>query len=198
MPNPDRIRRVRPWFGCRTHIVRIHTNKILYVKASTTASTRGSPSKLAGSPARTGGRATDPGGSALRRVSEDLRLPIIEQWQHRCAGGTVSNPFGYLMTLIQRAVQGKFNASWAPEEPAERTIPATERPSRARHHQAPQRLNSTKFKCGVIPGQGARSSAGSRTSFGPGTDRACHPSGVMSHEILTVEQGDFPLGRRRR
>ncbi|MEB5074304.1 hypothetical protein RXR48_28135, partial [Pseudomonas aeruginosa] len=69
--------------------------------------------------------------SALRRVSEDLRLPIIEQWQHRCAGGTVSNPFGYLMTLIQRAVQGKFNASWAPEEPAERTIPATERPSRA-------------------------------------------------------------------
>ncbi|MCO3455991.1 hypothetical protein FA182_30930 [Pseudomonas aeruginosa] len=69
--------------------------------------------------------------SALRRVSEDLRLPIIEQWQHRCAGGTVSNPFGYLMTLIQRAVQGKFNASWAPEEPAERTIPATERPIRA-------------------------------------------------------------------
>ncbi|EPB7051935.1 STY4528 family pathogenicity island replication protein [Pseudomonas aeruginosa] len=69
--------------------------------------------------------------SALRRVSEDLRLPIIEQWQHRCAGGTVGNPFGYLMTLIQRAVQGKFNASWAPEEPAERTIPAAERPSRA-------------------------------------------------------------------
>ncbi len=69
--------------------------------------------------------------SALRRVSEDLRLPIIEQWQHRCAGGTVSNPFGYLMTLIQRAVQGKFNASWAPEEPAERAIPAAERPSRA-------------------------------------------------------------------
>ncbi|WP_073669723.1 STY4528 family pathogenicity island replication protein [Pseudomonas aeruginosa] len=69
--------------------------------------------------------------SALRRVSEDLRLPIIEQWQHRCASGTVGNPFGYLMTLIQRAVQGKFNASWAPEEPAERTIPAAERPSRA-------------------------------------------------------------------
>lgn len=69
--------------------------------------------------------------SALRRVSEDLRLPIIEQWQHRCASGTVSNPFGYLMTLIQRAVQGKFNASWAPEEPAERAIPAAERPSRA-------------------------------------------------------------------
>lgn len=69
--------------------------------------------------------------SALRRVSEDLRLPIIEQWQHRCAGGTVGNPFGYLMTLIQRAVQGKFNASWAPEEPAERTIPVAERPSRA-------------------------------------------------------------------
>ncbi|HHM8096187.1 TPA: hypothetical protein ACRN3E_006675, partial [Pseudomonas aeruginosa] len=69
--------------------------------------------------------------SALRRVSEDLRLPIIEQWQHRCAGGTVGNPFGYLMTLIQRAVQGKFNASWAPEEPAERTIPAAERPIRA-------------------------------------------------------------------
>ncbi|PCC84165.1 hypothetical protein COK51_33825, partial [Pseudomonas aeruginosa] len=54
--------------------------------------------------------------SALRRVSEDLRLPIIEQWRHRCAGGTV---------------QGKFNASWAPEEPAERTILATERPIRA-------------------------------------------------------------------
>ncbi|WP_305827983.1 STY4528 family pathogenicity island replication protein, partial [Pseudomonas aeruginosa] len=35
--------------------------------------------------------------SALRRVSEDLRQPIIEQWQHRCAGGTVGNPFGYLM-----------------------------------------------------------------------------------------------------
>ncbi|MET1226034.1 STY4528 family pathogenicity island replication protein, partial [Pseudomonas aeruginosa] len=69
--------------------------------------------------------------SALRRVSEELRLPIIEQWRHRCAGGTVGNPFGYLMTLIQRAVQGKFNASWAPEEPAERTIPAAERPSRA-------------------------------------------------------------------
>ncbi|MER0695218.1 STY4528 family pathogenicity island replication protein, partial [Pseudomonas aeruginosa] len=69
--------------------------------------------------------------SALRRVSEDLRLPIIEQWRHRCAGGTVGNPFGYLMTLIQRAVQGKFNASWAPEEPAERTILATERPIRA-------------------------------------------------------------------
>ncbi|MFW3066372.1 hypothetical protein ACNQJY_33525, partial [Pseudomonas aeruginosa] len=47
------------------------------------------------------------------------------------AGGTVGNPFGYLMTLIQRAVQGKFNASWAPEEPAERTILATERPIRA-------------------------------------------------------------------
>ncbi|RTB35638.1 hypothetical protein EJ601_07440, partial [Pseudomonas aeruginosa] len=51
--------------------------------------------------------------------------------RHRCAGGTVGNPFGYLMTLIQRAVQGKFNASWAPEEPAERTIPAAERPIRA-------------------------------------------------------------------
>ncbi|WP_440819718.1 STY4528 family pathogenicity island replication protein [Pseudomonas aeruginosa] len=69
--------------------------------------------------------------SALRRVSEELRLPIIEQWRHRCSGGTVGNPFGYLMTLIQRAVQGKFNASWAPEEPAERTIPAAERPNRA-------------------------------------------------------------------
>lgn len=30
---PRKIRRVRPWFGCRTHIVRIHTNKILYVKS---------------------------------------------------------------------------------------------------------------------------------------------------------------------
>ncbi|MEV2081837.1 STY4528 family pathogenicity island replication protein [Pseudomonas aeruginosa] len=69
--------------------------------------------------------------SALRRVSEELRHPVIEQWRHRCAGGTVGNPFGYLMTLIQRAVQGKFNASWAPEEAAERTIPAAERPSRA-------------------------------------------------------------------
>ncbi|HEH9914416.1 TPA: hypothetical protein SID93_004355 [Pseudomonas aeruginosa] len=59
--------------------------------------------------------------SALRRVSEELRRPVIEQWRHRCAGGTVGNPFGYLMTLIQRAVQGKFNASWAPEEAAERT-----------------------------------------------------------------------------
>lgn len=53
---------------------------------------------------------------ALRRVPENLRPALIKQWAHRCDTGEVRNPFGYLMTLIAKAVSGDFNSVWAPAE----------------------------------------------------------------------------------
>ncbi|OSR95689.1 hypothetical protein BV330_00014 [Pseudomonas syringae pv. actinidiae] len=48
----------------------------------------------------------------LQRVEPDLRKPVVDQWQHRCKSGTVNNPFGYLLSCIQKAYSGDFNAQW--------------------------------------------------------------------------------------
>ncbi|MEE4742747.1 STY4528 family pathogenicity island replication protein [Pseudomonas alliivorans] len=48
----------------------------------------------------------------LQRVAPDLRKPVLDQWQHRCKSGTVNNPFGYLLSCIQKAFSGDFNAQW--------------------------------------------------------------------------------------
>ncbi|WP_231672483.1 STY4528 family pathogenicity island replication protein [Pseudomonas quasicaspiana] len=50
--------------------------------------------------------------TALQRVQPDLRKPLLDQWLHRCKSGTVNNPFGYLLSCMQKALSGEFNAQW--------------------------------------------------------------------------------------
>lgn len=53
--------------------------------------------------------------ASMQRVPIDLRAAVIEQWLHRCASGGVRNPLAYLLSCVQRAIQGDFNADWRPE-----------------------------------------------------------------------------------
>jgi hypothetical protein len=53
---------------------------------------------------------------ALQKVPENLKPTLIKQWTHRCDSGAVRNPFGYLMTLVEKAIRGNFNGEWSPDE----------------------------------------------------------------------------------
>ncbi len=54
----------------------------------------------------------DRASSALLRLEPSLRQPLLDQWQHRCQNGGVRNPFGYLLSCMQKAISGEFNAQW--------------------------------------------------------------------------------------
>lgn len=57
---------------------------------------------------------------ALQKVPEDLRPALVKQWAHRCDAGDVRNPYGYLLSLVTKAVRGDFNSQWNPvEKPAQ-------------------------------------------------------------------------------
>ncbi|MDU8600556.1 STY4528 family pathogenicity island replication protein [Pseudomonas syringae] len=50
--------------------------------------------------------------TALQSVEPSLREPLLDQWRHRCNSGSVKNPFGYLLSCMQKALSGEFNAQW--------------------------------------------------------------------------------------
>lgn len=50
--------------------------------------------------------------TALQSVEPSLREPLLTQWRHRCDSGSVKNPFGYLLSCMQKALSGEFNAQW--------------------------------------------------------------------------------------
>ncbi|MEX5500888.1 STY4528 family pathogenicity island replication protein [Pseudomonas syringae] len=50
--------------------------------------------------------------TALQSVEPTLREPLLDQWRHRCNSGSVKNPFGYLLSCMQKALSGEFNAQW--------------------------------------------------------------------------------------
>ena len=52
--------------------------------------------------------------SALNALAPETRNPLLDQWGARCNAGGVKKPFGYLMSLVQRALKGEFNADWQP------------------------------------------------------------------------------------
>lgn len=60
--------------------------------------------------------------TALERVDANLRQSLLDQWQHRCNSGGVKNPFGYLLSCMQKALRGEFNAGW--QAPPSSTPPA--------------------------------------------------------------------------
>lgn len=81
--------------------------------------------------------------TALQRVQPELRQPLLDQWQHRCKAGGVNNPFGYLLSCMQKALSGEFNAQWqAPtaRPQTNQTDPVQPRSQSAPHHQAKQPL----------------------------------------------------------
>ena len=119
--------------------------------------------------------------SALRRVSEDLRLPIIEQWQHRCSGGTVGNPVRLPHDAHPACSPGKVQRFGLRKNRLSEPSQQRNAPFVLQHHQTLQTPNSPKFNCGVIPGQGARYSSRLK---GPHSPR--HGSSVPS------ERGDEP------
>lgn len=61
---------------------------------------------------------------ALQKVPEKLRPALISQWAHRCDAGEVRNPYGYLMSLIAKAVGGDFNSQWKPAAKDSNASPA--------------------------------------------------------------------------
>jgi len=69
--------------------------------------------------------------AAMQRVPTELKAAVIEQWLHRCASGGVRNPLGYLLSCVQRAIQGDFNADWRPEPSS---LPTTKPPAAAPHN----------------------------------------------------------------
>lgn len=66
----------------------------------------------------------------LAKVGADLRQPLLNQWNHRCSTGAVRNPFGYLLSCVQKAVSGEFNAHWqVPKAPPAQATSAPVAPS---------------------------------------------------------------------
>lgn len=51
---------------------------------------------------------------AMQKIPPESRPGLIAQWVHRCDSGSVRNPLGYLLTLIDKAIRGDFNSTWAP------------------------------------------------------------------------------------
>lgn len=51
---------------------------------------------------------------AMQKIPPESRPGLITQWVHRCESGSVRNPLGYLLTLIDKAIRGDFNSTWAP------------------------------------------------------------------------------------
>ncbi|MDT3722961.1 STY4528 family pathogenicity island replication protein [Pseudomonas oryzihabitans] len=51
---------------------------------------------------------------AILSINPELRAPVVKQWGARCASGKVGKPFAYLLSLIQKAQTGGFNAEWQP------------------------------------------------------------------------------------
>lgn len=51
---------------------------------------------------------------ALQQVDAPLRQAVLDEWDARCAKQAIRNPAAYLFGIIQRAIQGEFNA-WAPK-----------------------------------------------------------------------------------
>ncbi|KHN52869.1 hypothetical protein OI70_18865 [Dickeya fangzhongdai] len=62
--------------------------------------------------------------AALQSVEHELRQPLLDEWDARCASNAIRNPTGYLFGIIQKALRGKFHA-WAarkaPEPPEHKT-----------------------------------------------------------------------------
>lgn len=82
----------------------------------------------------------------LAKVDADLRQPLLDQWNHRCSTGAVRTPFGYLLSCVQKAVSGEFNAHWqVPKaQPAQTTsppvAPSAPQPPQPDRPQAPKAL----------------------------------------------------------
>lgn len=55
---------------------------------------------------------------AMQKVPPDLKPALIKQWVHRFESGTLRNPLGYLLTLVNSAVRGEFNSNWNPDDKA--------------------------------------------------------------------------------
>ncbi|AZC39396.1 STY4528 family pathogenicity island replication protein [Pseudomonas chlororaphis] len=55
---------------------------------------------------------------AMQKVPIEIKPALIRQWVHRCEGGSLRNPVGYLLTLVNKAVRGEFNSNWSPEDQA--------------------------------------------------------------------------------
>ncbi|KAA8689151.1 STY4528 family pathogenicity island replication protein [Pseudomonas caricapapayae] len=68
---------------------------------------------------------------ALQRVDPTLRQPLLDQWRHRCQNGSVKNPFGYLLSCMQKAMSGEFNAQWQAPSQATQHPPAASGHSRS-------------------------------------------------------------------
>lgn len=46
---------------------------------------------------------------ALGLISVELQQSVLDQWHMRCAQGSIRNPFGYLLGMIEKARNGEFN-----------------------------------------------------------------------------------------
>nr|WP_067285887.1 STY4528 family pathogenicity island replication protein [Marinobacterium profundum] len=84
---------------------------------------------------------------ALQQLDETLQQAVLDEWDARCLADTIRNPAGYLFGIIQRALQGEFNA-WLgpavaasptakPQSPSPRPPPASSTPSRSKPKVAP-------------------------------------------------------------
>lgn len=82
----------------------------------------------------------------LAKVDADLRQPLLNQWHHRCSTGAVRTPFGYLLSCVQKAVSGEFNAHWQvpKDQPAQArsasVAPSAPQPPQPDRPQAPKAL----------------------------------------------------------
>ncbi|MGE4593401.1 STY4528 family pathogenicity island replication protein [Alcaligenes sp.] len=67
---------------------------------------------------------------ALQQVDVLLRQAVLDEWATRCSGNGIRNPAGYLFGIIQRAINGEFNA-WAKSATPSTAISPNPQPSTA-------------------------------------------------------------------
>lgn len=63
--------------------------------------------------------------AAIKCVDAGIRQSLLNQWQARLQAQKIRNPFGYLLSCVQLALKGDFNAGWqAPGAVNPAAIPA--------------------------------------------------------------------------
>jgi hypothetical protein len=96
--------------------------------------------------------------AALGLISVELQQSVLDQWAERCAQGSIRNPFGYLLGMIEKARNGEFNLitqtggdrkgrSTSPPPPAPREAPPWQvTPPAAKPHQLTEHSKSVANK----------------------------------------------------
>lgn len=67
--------------------------------------------------------------AAISLVDPTVRQALLNQWHHRILSGGVKNPLAYLLSCVQKANKGEFNALWqAPSEPSRTPVTPVQQP----------------------------------------------------------------------